>query len=85
MTHAAKHRIYGQFARLGKAMSASAQALELLDLLVQGERYGRRARGAGAELSVANASQHLQVLARGPPRRRRDKRRLYADPVPPGR
>jgi DNA-binding transcriptional ArsR family regulator/rhodanese-related sulfurtransferase len=61
MTHAAKHRIYEQFARLGKAMSASAR-LELLDLLVQGER-SVDALARSAELSIANASQHLQVLA----------------------
>jgi len=60
-THAAKQRIYEQFARIAKALAAPAR-LELLDLLHQGERsVDALARAAG--LSVANASQHLQVLA----------------------
>ena len=60
-SHAAKQRIYEQFARIGKALAAPAR-LELLDLLHQGER-SVDALAARAELSVANASQHLQVLA----------------------
>jgi len=59
--HAAKQRIYEQFARVSKAMSAPAR-LELLDLLAQGER-SVDALAKLAELSVANTSQHLQVLA----------------------
>ena len=60
-THAAKQRIYEQFSRISKALAAPAR-LELLDLLLQGERpVDALARAAG--LSVANASQHLQVLA----------------------
>jgi rhodanese-related sulfurtransferase len=59
--HAAKQRIYEQFARLGKALAAPAR-LELLDLLGQGER-SVDALATTAELSIANASQHLQVLA----------------------
>jgi rhodanese-related sulfurtransferase len=58
--HPTRQRIYDQFARIGKAL-ASARRLELLDLLTQGERSVEAvARQAG--LSVANASQHLQVL-----------------------
>ncbi|HEX6123067.1 MAG TPA: metalloregulator ArsR/SmtB family transcription factor, partial [Ktedonobacterales bacterium] len=54
--------LYAQFARLGKALSSPAR-LELLDLLAQGERSVEAlAREAG--LTVANASAHLQVLAR---------------------
>src|SRR5678815_2128467 len=59
--HAAKQRIYEQFARISKALSAPAR-LELLDLLAQGER-SVDALARITELSVANASQHLQVLA----------------------
>lgn len=58
--HAAKQRIYEQFARLGKALAAPAR-LELLDLLMQGERPVD-ALAHEAQLSVANTSQHLQVL-----------------------
>jgi rhodanese-related sulfurtransferase len=59
--HAAKQRIYEQFARISKAIAAPAR-LELLDLLLQGERpVDSLARATG--LSVANASQHLQILA----------------------
>jgi rhodanese-related sulfurtransferase len=60
MAHAAKQRIYEQFARVGKAL-ASPSRLELLDLLAQGER-SVDALAREAELSVANASQHLQQL-----------------------
>src|SRR5262245_60491539 len=59
--HAAKHRIYEQFARIAKALAAPAR-LELLDLLQQGERSVEGLARA-CELSVANTSQHLQVLA----------------------
>lgn len=55
-----KDDIYEQFARLGKAL-ASPRRLELLDLLCQGERTVERlAEEAG--LTLANTSQHLQVL-----------------------
>ena len=59
--HAAKHRIYQQFARIAKALAAPAR-LELLDLLSQGQR-SVDALARLTELSVANASQHLRVLA----------------------
>lgn len=57
-----KDRLYGQFARLGKAL-ASPQRLELLDLLAQGERT---VESLAAEIgsSTANTSQHLQALRR---------------------
>ena len=55
-----KDSIYEQFARLGKAISAPRR-LELLDLLCQGPRTVE-ALAEQAALSVANASQHLQVL-----------------------
>jgi rhodanese-related sulfurtransferase/DNA-binding transcriptional ArsR family regulator len=55
-----KDRLYGQFARIGKAL-ASPHRLELIELLAQGERSVDEL-AAEAELSLANASQHLQIL-----------------------
>lgn len=55
-----KDAIYEQFARLGKAVSAPKR-LELLDLLCQG-RKTVEVLADQAALSVANTSQHLQVL-----------------------
>ncbi|MBE7481558.1 MAG: metalloregulator ArsR/SmtB family transcription factor [Polyangiaceae bacterium] len=55
-----KDSIYEQFSRLGKAISAPKR-LELLDLLCQGRRTVESLAGE-ASISVANASQHLQVL-----------------------
>jgi rhodanese-related sulfurtransferase len=55
-----KDTIYEQLARLGKATSAPKR-LELLDLLCQGPRTVE-ALAHQAGISVANASQHLQVL-----------------------
>lgn len=55
-----KDAIYEQFSRIGKAV-ASPKRLELLDLLCQGEKTVETlTRETG--LSLANASQHLQVL-----------------------
>ncbi|UCG07061.1 MAG: ArsR family transcriptional regulator [Desulfobacterales bacterium] len=55
-----KDAIYEQFARVGKAVS-SPKRLELLDLLCQGPRTVEvLAKESG--LTIANASQHLQVL-----------------------
>ncbi|HEV8320324.1 MAG TPA: metalloregulator ArsR/SmtB family transcription factor [Myxococcota bacterium] len=55
-----KDRLYGQFARIGKALS-SAHRLELLELLAQGDRTVE-ALATETGLSMANASQHLQAL-----------------------
>ncbi len=55
-----KDTIYEHFARIGKAL-ASPKRLELLDLLGQGPRTVEVLAEA-ADLSMANASQHLQVL-----------------------
>jgi len=55
-----KDAIYEQFARIGKAVS-SPKRLELLDLLCQGERTVE-VLAKETSLTVANASQHLQVL-----------------------
>src|SRR5262245_18322668 len=55
-----KNRLYGQFARIGKALG-SPHRIEMLELLAQGERtVDSLASEIG--LSVANASQHLQAL-----------------------
>ncbi len=55
-----KSDLYEQFARIGKALS-SGKRLEMLEFLAQGERSVEQlARMAG--LSVANTSQHLQLL-----------------------
>ncbi len=55
-----KKAVYEQLSRIGKAV-ASPPRLELLDLLCQGPRTVEAlAREAG--LSVANTSQHLQIL-----------------------
>jgi len=55
-----KDEIFEQFARIGKAV-ASAKRIELLDVLSQGERHVEALADA-ANISVANASQHLQIL-----------------------
>jgi rhodanese-related sulfurtransferase len=57
-----KDATYEQFARIGKAVSAPRR-LELLDLLSQGPRTVEVLAGQSG-ISVANASQHLQVLRR---------------------
>jgi rhodanese-related sulfurtransferase/DNA-binding transcriptional ArsR family regulator len=55
-----KDRLYGQFARIGKALS-SPHRLEILELLAQSERtVDSLATEIG--LSLANTSQHLQTL-----------------------
>lgn len=60
-THRAfKADIYTQFARLTKALS-NPHRLELIDLLAQGERTVEEL-AREADLSIANASQHLQEL-----------------------
>jgi DNA-binding transcriptional ArsR family regulator len=55
-----KDRLYAQFARVGKAL-ASPLRLEMLELLAQSERAVDSLAGE-IGLSIANASQHLQVL-----------------------
>lgn len=52
--------IYEQFARVGKAL-CNARRLELVDLLLQAERTVETL-AAETGMSVANTSQHLQVL-----------------------
>ncbi|MEJ2726981.1 MAG: metalloregulator ArsR/SmtB family transcription factor [Deltaproteobacteria bacterium] len=55
-----KDAIYEQFARIGKAVS-SPKRLELLDILCQGPRTVE-VLAKETSLTVANVSQHLQVL-----------------------
>lgn len=55
-----KDRLYAQYARIGKAL-ASPHRLELLELLAQSERTVESLADE-LELSMANTSQHLQVL-----------------------
>ena len=55
-----KDAIYEQFSRIGKAIS-SPKRLELLDLLCQGEK-AVEALSRETGLTLANTSQHLQVL-----------------------
>lgn len=59
-SRAFKDSLYGEFAVLGKAL-ANPHRLEMLDLLAQGERSVEEL-AREAELSLANASAHLQVL-----------------------
>lgn len=55
-----KRRLYAQLARIAKAL-ASAQRLELIELLGQGERTVDALAGL-MDLPIANTSHHLQVL-----------------------
>ena len=55
-----KNLLYEQFARIGKALS-NPHRLELLEVLAQGE-HSVEALAQETGMSMANASQHLQVL-----------------------
>lgn len=55
-----KVELFEEFARIGKALS-SGRRLELLELLAQGERAVEEL-ALETEMSLANTSQHLQVL-----------------------
>ena len=55
-----KDELFEQFARIGKALS-SGRRLELVELLAQGERSVEDLAVETSQ-SVANTSQHLQVL-----------------------
>jgi rhodanese-related sulfurtransferase len=57
-----KQRIFAEFARIGSAL-ASEKRLELLDLLAQGPRHVE-ALASETGMSVANVSQHLQIMRR---------------------
>jgi rhodanese-related sulfurtransferase len=55
-----KREVFDEFARIGQALSSGAR-IELLDLLFQAERTVEQL-AAESGMSVANVSQHLQVL-----------------------
>ena len=55
-----KNLLYEQFARIGKALS-NGHRLELLEVLAQGE-HSVEVLAQETGMSVANASQHLQIL-----------------------
>ncbi len=57
-----KNKVYSELARIVKAM-ANPSRLEILELLAQGE-YSVEDIADQTDLSIANASQHLQVLKR---------------------
>jgi rhodanese-related sulfurtransferase/DNA-binding transcriptional ArsR family regulator len=58
-----KDRLYGQLARVGKAL-ANPHRLELLELLAQGER-SVDSLASETSMSIASTSQHLQALREG--------------------
>lgn len=57
-----KREVFDEFARIGQALGSGAR-IELLDLLFQAERTVEQL-AAESGMSVANVSQHLQVLRR---------------------
>jgi len=59
---ASKEALFDEFARVAKALSSGRRA-EIVDLLANGER-SVESIATEIELSVANASQHLQILRR---------------------
>ena len=72
----AKTALFDEFARLAQAL-ANGRRLEIVDILANGERTVERL-AAETGLSVANTSQHLQVLREaGLVRRRRDGTRIH--------
>ncbi|ABK43620.1 transcriptional regulator, ArsR family [Magnetococcus marinus MC-1] len=71
-----KTQIFDQLARLGKAL-ASGHRLELLEFLAQGER-SVEALSQVSHLSMANTSQHLQILRQaGLVETRREGQRIH--------
>src|SRR5256886_11277938 len=75
-SRSAKTALFDEFARLAQAL-ANGRRLEIVDVLANGERTVERL-AAETGLSVANTSQHLQVLREvGLVRRRRDGTRIY--------
>jgi rhodanese-related sulfurtransferase len=78
--HPAKTQLFERLAQVGHALG-SGPRLAMLDLLAQGERPVEQL-AAAAGLSVANASQHLQVLRRaGLVATRREGARVHYRPA----
>src|ERR687893_2829748 len=74
--HQAKAALYDALAESAKAL-ANGRRAELVDVLAQGERSVEELAGEICQ-TVANTSQHLQVLLRaGLVRTRRDGPRVY--------
>ena len=72
----AKDALYNGFAVVGRAMSSGRRA-EIVDVLAQGDRSVEEIAGEIGQ-SVANTSQHLQLLLRaGLVASRRDGNRIY--------
>ncbi|MEO6795486.1 MAG: metalloregulator ArsR/SmtB family transcription factor [Candidatus Dormibacter sp.] len=72
----AKTALFDEFARLGQAL-ANGRRLEIVDVLANGERTVE-GLAVETEMSVANASQHLQVLREvALVRRRREGTRIF--------
>lgn len=59
---AAKIALFDEFARVAKALSSGRRA-EIVDVLANGER-SVESLAEELDMSIANASQHLQVLRR---------------------
>jgi rhodanese-related sulfurtransferase len=59
-TRATKEALFDEFARVAKALSSGRRA-EIVDVLANGER-SVESLAAEVRLSVANTSQHLQIL-----------------------
>ncbi|WP_237563224.1 ArsR/SmtB family transcription factor [Arthrobacter sp. H-02-3] len=75
---ARKSELFGEFARVGKALG-NGKRLELLDLLSQGER-SVETLAAAAGLGLSTASAHLQALRQaGLVTTRRDGNRIHYD------
>src|ERR671929_2089795 len=73
---AAKEALFDAFAQVAKAL-ASGRRAEIVDVLAQGERSVEELASEISQ-SVANTSQHLQVLARaGLVRSRREGTRVF--------
>ena len=79
---AAKEALFDEFARVAKALSSGRRA-EIVDVLANGER-SVESLAQELHLTVANVSQHLQVLRRaGLVKGRRDGTFIYYDLAAP--